>query len=168
MENLILWRHADAEIQRVNGNDIDRALTKRGRKDAAKMAKWLHQYLPANTVVFCSPARRCIETVAALQKLNADNIQREVKVVEFLSVDSTVEAMAKKLTDTDSSKTLLIIGHQPNLGLLIAKLLGMQESACVVKKGAVWWLRQRNIAGVSDVAAQTYLFAVQHPDYLPN
>lgn len=38
MANLILWRHADAEILSVNGNDIDRALTKRGRKDAAKMA----------------------------------------------------------------------------------------------------------------------------------
>lgn len=168
MANLILWRHADAEILSVNGNDIDRALTKRGRKDAAKMAQWLHQYLPKNTVIYCSPARRCLETSVALQKLNADKIQHEIKVVEFLSVDSTVEAMVKKLTDTDNSKTFLIIGHQPNLGLLIAKILGMQESACVVKKGAVWWLRQRNVAGVSAVAAQTYLFAVQHPDYLPN
>lgn len=168
MANLIFWRHADAEIQSVSGNDIDRVLTKRGRKDAAKMAKWLHQYLPENTVIYCSPAQRCLETVAALQNLNVAKIQHEMKVAAFLSVDGSVAEMAKKLTDTDNSKTYLIVGHQPNLGLLIAKLLGMQESASVVKKGAVWWLRQRNIAGVSDIAAQTYLFAVQHPDYLPN
>lgn len=39
MANLILWRHAEAEAESVSGADADRALTKRGRKDAARMAK---------------------------------------------------------------------------------------------------------------------------------
>ena len=56
MANLILWRHAEAEDLSLTGADSDRALTKRGRKDAAKMAKWLHQHLPANTEVLSSPA----------------------------------------------------------------------------------------------------------------
>lgn len=164
MANLILWRHAEAELQSAGGKDIDRVLTKNGRKDAAKMAKWLDQYLPKNLEVLCSPARRCLETVAALQELNADKSQREVKIVEFLGVDSSVEAIAKKVVNDDSSKTILVVGHQPNLGLLIAKLLGMHEGACVVKKGAIWWLRQRVISNVSGDATQTYLFTVQHPD----
>lgn len=165
MANLILWRHAEAEVQSASGRDVDRALTRNGRKDAAKMAKWLDQYMPKNTEILCSPARRCLETVAALQELNVDKIQREVKVVEFLGVDSSVEAIAKKVLNDDSSKTTLIVGHQPNLGLLIAKLLGMQETATVVKKGAVWWLRQRVVVNLSGEATQTYLFTVQHPDY---
>jgi phosphohistidine phosphatase len=78
-----------------------------------------------------------------------------------LRVDSTAEIITKQIVDNDSSKTILIIGHQPNLGLVITRLLGMNESACAVKKGAVWWLRQRNVDGVM----QTYLFTVQHPDY---
>ena len=157
MANLILWRHAEAENQSKSGLDADRALTRVGHKDAAKMAKWLNQHLPANTEVFCSPARRCLETVSALQKLNS----AEINVVDFLSVDSTAQMIAQKLSNNDSSKTSLIIGHQPNLGLVITTLLGMNESACAVKKGAVWWLRQREVDGV----LQTYLFAVQHPDY---
>lgn len=165
MANLILWRHAEAEAQSASGEDIDRTLTARGRKDAAKMAEWLNQHLPANTEILSSPARRCLETVATLQFLNTGKVKREVKISEFLGVDSSVEVMAKNLTNTDSSKTILIVGHQPNLGLLIAKLLGMQQSACVVKKGAVWWLRQRCAPDYADSAMQTYLFAVQQPDH---
>ena len=167
MANLILWRHAEAEVQSKSGEDVDRALTRKGRKDAAKMAKWLHQHLPANTEILCSPALRCLETVAALVALSGrenTEIAMKLKIAEFLGIDSTVEIIAKKISNDDSSKTILIIGHQPNLGLLIAKLLGMHDSACVVKKGAVWWLRQRNIPNLSGSATQTYLFTVQHPD----
>ncbi len=160
MANLILWRHADAEAKSASGKDIDRVLTKSGRKDAAKMAKWLSQHLPANTEILCSPARRCIETAAALHNLN----RCEIKVAEFLNVDSTVERIAKKVTNDDSSKTTLLIGHQPNLGLLIEKLLGMYEGTCVVKKGAVWWLRQRLTKAISGGKPQIYLFTVQYPD----
>jgi phosphohistidine phosphatase len=157
MANLILWRHAEAEDHSKTGADADRALTKTGHKDAAKMAKWLNQHLPSNTEVFCSPARRCLETAATLQKLSSI----EIKVADFLSVDSTAEIIANKVRNDDSSKTILIIGHQPNLGLVITNLLGMSENACAVKKGAVWWLRQREVNGT----LQTYLFTVQHPDY---
>ena len=51
MANLICWRHAEAEVDSKTGADIDRELTKQGRKDAVTIAKWLHQHLPANTEV---------------------------------------------------------------------------------------------------------------------
>ncbi|ADI30308.1 SixA phosphatase family protein [Methylotenera versatilis] len=156
MANLILWRHAEAEDHSKSGADFDRVLTKTGHKDAAKMAKWLNQHLPANTEALCSPAVRCLQTVAALQALSSINVE----VVDYLSVDSTPEIIASKVCNDDSSRTILIIGHQPNLGTLITKLLGMSESACAVKKGAVWWLRQR----VNEGVMQTYLYAVKHPN----
>ncbi len=159
MANLVLWRHAEAEELSDTGLDEDRALTKTGRKDAEKMAKWLNEYLPKNTEILCSPAKRCLETVAALNALATDK-SRDVRVVEFLSTNSNVDLIAKQLMNHDHNQTILVVGHQPNLGLLIAKLLGMQQSA-VVKKGAVWWLRQRLVNEVP----QTYLFTVQHPDY---
>jgi len=124
------------------------------------MAAWLNRHLPANTVVLASPARRCMETAAALREIS----KVEVKVAEFLGVDSSVERIAREVVDADHSRTILLIGHQPNLGLLAAKLLGMQQSACVVKKGAVWWLRQRLQDDAKGGALQTYLFAVQNPD----
>jgi len=156
MADLIFWRHAEAEDVSASGKDTDRALTKRGRKDAARMAKWLSDYLPAVTVVLCSPAQRCRETAAALSALN----QAPVIIEEFLSVDSSAERIAKELASKYSAKTVLIVGHQPNLGLLIVKLLGMHQSAGVVKKGSVWWLRQRLVGN----DATYYIHSVRQPD----
>ena len=76
-----------------------------------------------------------------------------------MSIDSTAELILQQVANDDINQTILIIGHQPNLGLVIAKLLGIRESSCVVKKGAVWWLRQRSMFG----QAQTYLYAVRNP-----
>lgn len=165
MANLILWRHAEAEVESKSGKDVDRVLTKKGRKDAAKMAIWLHQHLPTDTEILCSPALRCLETAAALVDLSSREKTHELKIAEFLGVENSVEILAGKVSNDDISKTILIIGHQPNLGLLIAKLLGMNESACAVKKSAVWWLRQRYIPSSSGNTLQTYVFTVQHPDY---
>lgn len=164
MANLILWRHADAEADSASGLDADRVLTKQGRKDARRMADWLEQFLPQNTTVLCSPAKRCLETVAALPAVHADKRKRPVQVVDFLSVESTVAAMLPHLVNDDNQQTLLVVGHQPNLGLLISHLLAM-PNACVVKKGAIWWLRQRPISQEKGPAVQTYLFAVQQPTY---
>lgn len=164
MANLILWRHAEAEAVSHSGLDSDRALTKQGRKDASRMADWIDQFLPANTLVLCSPAKRCLETAAALTQLDTAKVKRTVQVVDFLAADSPLEAMLTKLVNDDKQQTLLVVGHQPNLGLLISRLLGM-PSACVVKKGAIWWLRQRSVVHENGPAVQTYLFAVQQPTY---
>ena len=156
MTDLILWRHAEAEDVSASGKDADRALTRRGRKDAEKMAKWLDKHLPAGTVVLCSPARRCQETVTALSALN----HAQIKIEDCLSVESNEVRISKTLTNYDSAKALLLVGHQPNLGLLIVKLLGMHQSAGVVKKGAVWWLRQRLVG--DDL--KYYIYTVRQPD----
>lgn len=161
MANLILWRHAEAEDISTADVDLHRALTKRGRKDALKMAKWLNAHIPKEVEVLCSPARRCLETADALNKGLKGSRKREIEMVDFLGVDSPVEAIIEQVLNEDSSKTLVLVGHQPNLGELVAKLIGMQEFACVIKKGAVWWLRQRLVDG----HLQTYLFTVQNPDY---
>ena len=155
MMDLIFWRHAEAEDGSANSRDADRALTKRGRKHAAKMAKWLSQHLPADTQVLCSPARRCLETAAALHDLNGIEIQ----VADFLSVESTLEHIAKAVAKVTTANTLLIVGHQPNLGLLISRLVGMEQHACVVKKGSVWWISEHSVDGVM----KYYIYTIQQP-----
>ena len=52
---LILWRHADAELGQP---DSERRLTDKGHKQAARMAKWLAERLPEDYVVMASPAVR--------------------------------------------------------------------------------------------------------------
>jgi phosphohistidine phosphatase len=160
MTDLIIWRHAEAEDINEADEDLHRALTKRGHKVARKMSKWLNDRLPEDTVVYSSPARRCLETADALNKDLKKSQRHAIEIADFLSTDSTVEAMLAQIANAARPQTVLLVGHQPQLGSLIAKLLDMRESACVVKKGAVWWLRQRE----SDGLLQTYLYAMQNPD----
>ena len=54
--DLILWRHAEAEDEREGLPDLDRALTPRGEKQAARMAAWLERQLPEGTRIASSPA----------------------------------------------------------------------------------------------------------------
>lgn len=139
MNDLLFWRHAEAEDFSVSGLDADRVLTKRGHQDAAKMAKWLNKRLPPDTIALVSPAQRCQQTVAALLA----HCDIAIKTEEFLSINSNPQRMLKELAGYATSKTLLIVGHQPNLGALIAEYLGTPDSNLSVKKGAVWWLRKR-------------------------
>lgn len=157
MANLIIWRHAEAEEQSESGHDRDRVLTKRGRKDAAKIAKWLYKHLPENAELLCSPARRCLQTAYALHDLN----HMEVKIADCLSLDSYVARMTQEITNQDETQNIVLVGHQPNLGLFIGELLGLHQSACVVKKGAVWWLKQRKVDGVSHY----YIDTVKQPGF---
>lgn len=157
MANLIIWRHAEAEAQSESGHDRDRVLTKRGRKDAGRIAKWLYKHLPEHTELLCSPARRCMQTADALHDLN----QMEIKIADCLSLDSHVGRIMQEVDNQDDTQTIILVGHQPNLGLFIAKLLGLHQSACVVKKGAVWWLKQRKLDGVSHY----YIEAVKQPGF---
>ena len=55
--DLILWRHADAEDVGSQG-DAARNLTKKGRKQAERIAEWLRPRLEGDWRILCSPAAR--------------------------------------------------------------------------------------------------------------
>lgn len=145
MNDLIFWRHAEAEDFSPSGLDADRVLTKRGLQDAAKMAKWLNKRIPAETLVLVSPAQRCQQTLAALQALS----DMHVKTEEFLSINSSPQRIVRELSLQSHGQALLVVGHQPNLGLLIAHYLGIPDHVISVKKGSVWWLRKRPGLGIA-------------------
>ena len=44
--DLVIWRHAEAEDETPDQDDLQRALTPRGEKQAVRMAQWLDLYLP--------------------------------------------------------------------------------------------------------------------------
>jgi phosphohistidine phosphatase len=156
--DLILWRHAEAEDwpegDPEGSRDLERSLTSRGEKQAARMAGWLDRQLPEGARIFVSPARRCEQTVLALG--------RKYKVRSELAPDATPEQLLELVQWPLSRSPILVVGHQPTLGQTIARLLGLQESECPVKKGAVWWLRNRDRDGLS----QTVVVTVQSPEVL--
>ena len=156
--DLILWRHAEAEDLSVGEEaltlDIDRSLTPRGEKQAARMAGWLDRQLPEGTRILVSPARRCEQTALALG--------RKYKIRTELAPTATPAQLLELVQWPGNKYPVLVIGHQPVLGQTIAQLLALRESECAVKKGALWWLRNRDRDGQS----QTVIVTVQSPEVL--
>ena len=152
--DLILWRHAEALEMRELQDDLDRALTPKGERQAQRMAGWLNRQLPASTRVLVSPARRAQQTAAALE--------RRFKTVPSLAPGADVDALLHAVRWPDAREPVLVVGHQPTLGLAAAYLLAGQPQVWSVRKGAVWWLRGREREGRLGVVLQ----AVMAPDLL--
>ncbi|RYF32516.1 MAG: histidine phosphatase family protein [Comamonadaceae bacterium] len=152
--DLIFWRHAEAEDWTEGCDDLARSLTSRGEKQAKRMGAWLDRQLPEGTRILCSPARRCEQTVLALG--------RKYKLREELAPDTTAEALLGAAGWPNGKSVVLMVGHQPSLGQAVAKLLGLPQDGCPVRKGAVWWIRTRERDG--DV--QTVVVTVQSPELL--
>jgi len=157
--DLILWRHAEAESAPEGGDDLSRPLTPKGERQAIRMATWLDRHLPEGTRVLVSPARRTQQTVAPLG--------RKFKLRDELVPETSMEDVLTLLkwhpeTGPQLKGPVLMVGHQPYLGQLVARLLGMKEGSCAVRKGAVWWLRTR----VRDGQPQTALLTVACPELI--
>ena len=154
MMDLILWRHAEAEKANPGSDDLTRALTAKGEKQATRMAAWLDRQLPEGLRVLASPSRRTEQTAKALG--------RRFKMRAELLPGGTPQELLEIAQWPQGKGAVLVVGHQPVLGQTIAQLLELQDAACTVQKGAVWWLRQRHRLGYN----QTVLMAVQSPDFL--
>ena len=152
--DLILWRHAEAFEMREVDDDLQRALTPKGERQAQRMAEWLGQRLAHSTRILVSPALRCQQTAKALD--------RKFKTLNELAPDGNGEALLKAARWPDASEPVLIVGHQPTLGLVASYLLSELPQPWTLKKGAVWWIRGRS----RDDTAQVILQAVQNPDCL--
>ena len=152
--DLILWRHAEAEEGGVGMDDLQRALTPRGEKQAVRMAAWLDRQLPEGLRVLCSPARRTEQTAQALG--------RKYKLRAELLPGCTPAELLELAQWPKGKGTVLVVGHQPVLGQTIAELVGFTGAECSVRKGAVWWLRQRQRLEET----QTVIVTVQSPEVL--
>lgn len=157
--NILLWRHADAlPLSDDVPVDIDRPLSKKGHNQAQKIANWLTNHLPKNTLMIASTALRSKQTVQAFSD--------DFIVYDTLAPGASLETVLKTINDLSTNHQgrldLLIIGHQPWLGELAAQLLDLNQSEMNIKKGSLWWFKASK-----SVADPTYnLFCVQTPRLL--
>jgi phosphohistidine phosphatase len=148
---LILWRHAEAEMGEP---DEGRALTAKGHKQASKMAEWLDHNLPNSCRIMVSPATRAVQTAEALK--------RKFKIVPDLAPDSTAERILSAAHWPDSREPVLIVGHQPTLGQVASTILTGVPQDWTIRKGNVWWIVRRE----RDDTHDHFIRSVMAPDLL--
>src|SRR5262245_50508609 len=110
--DLILWRHAEAE---PGDDDLDRRLTSKGIKQAARVAAWLERHLPDSCRILVSPARRAQQTAQALG--------RKFKTVDEIAPGASAASVLAAANWPASRESVLIVGHQPTLGEVASLLL---------------------------------------------
>lgn len=150
---LILWRHAEAEDDAPS--DLARALTARGRKQAEKMAAWFKSHAQGdaqNWHVMSSPAVRALQTAAALGF--------PVETVESIAPDAPADNVLAAANWPKAKRNIIVVGHQPTLGMVAARLINGVDGYVSVKKGAMWWFETRE----RDGTRQAVLRAMASPD----
>ena len=149
--DLILWRHAEAE---EGGPDLERRLTPRGQKNAARVAAWLLQRLPSTFSVLASPARRAQQT--------AESLGTKFKTSSALAPGASVAEILGAAEWPERKGAVVVVGHQPTLGQVAAYLVGGEREEWTIKKCGLWWLTHRLREG----QAQVVVRAVVAPDLL--
>ncbi len=128
---LILIRHAKA-VEEDAGGDHTRALSPRGREDAAMLGAWLTEQGLQPDQVLCSTATRTRETLAAFKADYPTSFCDRLYLAEL-------GELTNKIHNTDDSiNRLMIIGHNPGMHGLLARLAGdyvnrADESRVVMK-----------------------------------
>jgi phosphohistidine phosphatase len=135
--DLILWRHAEAED---GFPDLERPLTPKGRKQAARMAAWLHEHLAQPPRVLVSPALRTQQTAEAFTK--------SFETVDELAPGASHVAVLEAARWPGAKGAVLVVGHQPTLGQTAASLLSGEPMDWEMKKGAIlWFTQERHMPG---------------------
>lgn len=144
--DLILWRHADAED---GAPDLERRLTKKGRNQAERVAQWLRERLRGDYELISSPAARAKQTAEALSN--------KMRIETSLAPGAAAASYAKASGWPRGERTVIVVGHQPEIGAALALLVAGRQSDWRLQKGALWWLEAGEPALVKAVVSPDLL-----------
>jgi phosphohistidine phosphatase len=136
---IILWRHAEAED--FAETDLKRRLTEKGQRHAMQMANWVKQQIKdefRDWRLIASPAVRAQQTAAAMEM--------KIETFDSIAPDAQPDAVISAANWPGSAFNVIVVGHQPTLGMVAARLLNGTDGYVSIKKGATWWFetRERN------------------------
>ncbi len=123
MHTLYILRHAKSDWSVADLPDRERPLKKRGRRDAERIGVYLAQQNIMLDRILVSPALRARETLTRMLKAKNQPFPH-VDIIGDLymtSVKQHLEIISKQDNDLAS---LMLIGHNPALELLLETLLG--------------------------------------------
>ena len=131
--DLWLLRHAEAEDRAASGRDEDRDLTAGGLAHAGTVARGLAALEPGIRFVLSSPYRRALQTAGAAAKAMGLTVRTSGALVPGQDPEEILTEL-----DRLSEESVLLVGHAPQLGLLLGRLVtGSAEGEIPLSKAAV-------------------------------
>ncbi|MBE0569573.1 MAG: histidine phosphatase family protein [Deltaproteobacteria bacterium] len=131
---IYLVRHAEA-VDRVPGMpDEARALTARGRLTFRELCGRFRGTGAAPSRILTSPFIRAVQTAEILSE--AIRYDGEVVVAPQLSPGFDVEGLDALLEACRGAREVALIGHEPDLGILLTRLLSLPRGF-TMRKGSI-------------------------------
>ncbi|HTD52830.1 MAG TPA: phosphohistidine phosphatase SixA [Thermoanaerobaculia bacterium] len=133
---LWLLRHAAAEDRAASGRDQDRELTPEGARRARAVARGLAALDPGIDLVITSPYRRAWQTAKPV--VEALGLEKAFRDSAALEPDRDPEEILAEVAAEEKSDGILLVGHQPHLGILLGQLLaGSRGPEIPLKKASL-------------------------------
>ncbi len=131
---LYIMRHAEAVEGSDSLQDEWRYLTEKGRLAAKKVSSTIAKLGPKPRLIMSSPLARAVQTAEiAAEKACRKNV---VVVSGLLLPGADVSKLATHLKGCKDPKRVMIVGHEQQLGPLVATLLGREDMSVSINKGA--------------------------------
>lgn len=153
---LILFRHGPAEERDAARwpDDALRPLTERGIRRTRRAARGLVRLEPGIACIFSSPAERAAATAKILAKEHPE--AGDPVFLDALGPDAPWRSTVSLVRKESADRTVVIVGHEPALGMVAGALLCGEPRALALKKAGacaiewsaptlgggrlVWWL----------------------------
>ncbi|HUQ43072.1 MAG TPA: histidine phosphatase family protein [Candidatus Limnocylindria bacterium] len=128
---LYLLRHADAgDPAAWTGDDADRPLSKKGKRQARRLAELLCDIRWRPDVMVTSPKLRARQTADAL----AQEVKRKPIEDDRLGGGLDLAALGGLLAEHPGAMRIALVGHDPDFSAIASSLTG---AALEVRKGAL-------------------------------
>jgi len=131
---LYVLRHAEAVEGSDTLQDGWRYLTDKGRAVAEKISSGIAKNGPKTRLTITSPLTRAVQTAEiAAQKACRRN---EIVASGLLLPEADVSELIKYLNGCGKADRVMLVGHEPQLGSLVAALLGRPDGSVSLKKSS--------------------------------
>lgn len=125
MKHLILMRHAKSSWDHPDLDDHARPLNERGKSGAAAMAGWLGAMKARPDHVIVSDAVRTSQTWDIIRRDMGISPDTEISRDYYLA--NPMRMMDAIKSAPDDAETIMLIGHQPGMSVLLERLADGSE-----------------------------------------
>jgi phosphohistidine phosphatase SixA len=131
LTELLLLRHAHAgDPQKWKGDDDDRPLSEKGRRQSERLGRLLSQVGSSPDIIVSSPRKRALETARIVARL----LRMETTVDERLAGGLSLNVLDRLLGELGADRPMLV-GHDPDFSSIVAAVCACE--AIPMRKGAL-------------------------------
>ncbi|MBA3947319.1 MAG: phosphohistidine phosphatase SixA [Herpetosiphonaceae bacterium] len=129
---LFFLRHGIAEDRHSTGSDAERPLTEAGRQQLAVVARAMQRLAIRPTSVYASPLVRTQQTAEIVVAVLGGTLMLTPELAPGCTFDQ-LQPLLRQASDDQ----MLLVGHAPDMGSLVAALIGAGGRAIRVAKAGL-------------------------------